>query len=383
MSNIEIDERVTDEIEALCAILLDDELTVTKNNDGVPINIETLIKPSTGEDCESQYVCITLSANLPTGYPDVSPIITLKNPRGLDEKTVEKIKIDTDLKCLNFIGQPVMFELIEIIRDNLTKSNLPTGQCAICLYGFCDGDEFIKTDCYHHFHSYCLGRHINASKKYYIDEYNKLPQWQQETANEFQAICPVCRDIIINCNFDNLCMASPPVDVENATEFLVTNELLELQKKMSILYLKQQEKGGIIDPEAEGIKMLLRTDDDNNNNNNNNTGIDNDDDGDSASQSAGSSLNVLTQNNVRQQESKNTNQQNQSQNDKSNDCRQSQSNNNNNNNQNNNYGKKNRGGRGRGGGKNHHYHHHHRRNYERFRHTNETTATTTTTPTPR
>lgn len=290
MSDIEIDERVTDEIEALGAILLDDELTVTRNNDGVPINIETLIVPSTGEDCQSQYVCITLSANLPNGYPDVSPLITLKNPRGLDEKTVEKIKYETELKCSIFIGQPVMFELIDIIRDNLTKSNLPTGQCAICLYGFCDGDEFIKTDCYHHFHSYCLGRHINASKKYYIDELNKLPQWQQETSNEFQAICPVCRDIIVNCNFDNLCMASPPIDVVNATDFSLTNELLELQKKMSLLYLKQQEKGGIIDPEAEGIKMLLRTDDDNSN-----TGVDDDS---IATQSAGSSLNVLSQNNV-------------------------------------------------------------------------------------
>lgn len=50
--------------------------------------------------------------------------------------------------------------------------------------------------------------------------------------------------------------------MEAATDFSVTAELKELQKQMAALYLRQQQRGGIIDLEAEGVKMLLRTEDD-------------------------------------------------------------------------------------------------------------------------
>ncbi|XP_015110139.1 E3 ubiquitin-protein ligase RNF25 [Diachasma alloeum] len=261
MSNIEIDERVTDEIEALGAILLDNELKVKENERGIPEVIETLVFPSTGEDSQSQYVCVTLVVYLSPGYPDVSPVVTLKNPRGLDEDTVKLIQHEVEDKCNDFLGQPVMFELIELVREHLTRSNLPTGQCAVCLYGFREGDEFTKTECYHHFHSHCLAAHVAAAEKYYREELEKLPQWQQDSAKEFQAICPVCRESI-NCDVESLCSAAPPIDVETATDFSVTAELRELQRQMSVLFVRQQQRGGIIDPEAEGTKMLLRTEDD-------------------------------------------------------------------------------------------------------------------------
>lgn len=76
--------------------------------------IEMLIFPSTGEDSQSQYVCVRLVVKIPSGYPDVLPIVSLRNPRGLDEDTVKQIQSDADAKCKDFIGQPVMFELIEV-----------------------------------------------------------------------------------------------------------------------------------------------------------------------------------------------------------------------------------------------------------------------------
>lgn len=76
-----------------------------------------------------------------------------------------------------------------------------------------------------------------------------------------QAICPVCRESI-NCDVESLWLAPPPIDVEAATDFSVTAELKELQKQMAALYLRQQQRGGIIDLEAEGVKMLVRTEDD-------------------------------------------------------------------------------------------------------------------------
>ncbi|KAL2719062.1 E3 ubiquitin-protein ligase RNF25 [Vespula squamosa] len=281
MSDSMVDERVTDEIEALKAILLDDELSIKENDRlqflnkitykhtlidrcvyrGEPEYIETILFPSTGEDSQSQYVCVTLVVQLPYGYPDVSPNISLRNPRGLDEDTVRLMQSDAEAKCKDFIGQPVMFELIEMIREHLTRSNLPTDQCAICLYGFREGDEFTKTECYHYFHSHCLAAHVAAAERYYREEQEKLPQWQQDTTNKFQAICPVCRESI-HCDVESLWSAPPPIDVEAATDFSVTAELKELQKQMAALYLRQQERGGIIDLEAEGVKMLLRTEDD-------------------------------------------------------------------------------------------------------------------------
>lgn len=260
MSDTIIDERVTDEIEALKAILLDNELNIKENNRGEPECIETVLFPSTGEDPQSQYVCVTLIVQLSMGYPDVSPTISLRNPRGLDEETVRLMQSDAETKCKDFIGQPVMFELIELIREHLTRSNLPTDQCAICLYGFREGDEFTKTECYHYFHSHCLAAHIATAEQYYREEQEKLPQWQQDTINKFQAICPVCRESI-NCDVESLWSAPPPIDVEAATDFSVTAELKELQKRMATLFLRQQQKGGIIDLEAEGVKMLVRTED--------------------------------------------------------------------------------------------------------------------------
>lgn len=79
-----------------------------------------------------------------------------------------------------------------------------------------------------------------------------------------QAICPVCRESI-NCDVESLWSAPPPIDLEAATEFCVTAELRELQKQMSALFLKQQARGGIIDPEAEDVKMLVRTEDEQSN----------------------------------------------------------------------------------------------------------------------
>lgn len=73
----------------------------------------------------------------------------------------------------------------------MTRSNLPTGQCAVCLYGFREGDEFTKTECYHHFHSHCLAAHVAAAERYYREEQEKLPLWQQDTTNKFQVCAKI------------------------------------------------------------------------------------------------------------------------------------------------------------------------------------------------
>lgn len=194
---------------------------------------------------------------MPTeGYPDIKPKFKLRNPRGLDDKNINKIEKSVKDKLDESIGQPVVFDLIEVIREHLTESNLPSGQCVVCLYGFQEGDQFTKTDCYHYLHSYCLARHLLASKKNYQEEQDKLPAWQRKLAKSYQAFCPVCREII-NDEVDCLLESKPPAELENAPKFQLTVELKNLQTTMTGLFLHQKSRGGIIDLDADDNNVIL------------------------------------------------------------------------------------------------------------------------------
>ncbi|XP_075166463.1 E3 ubiquitin-protein ligase RNF25 [Haematobia irritans] len=243
-----------DEVESLEAILMDDVI-IERDDKSIPKLIETTVFPLVGEDTDQQYVCVTLQV-LPTpDYPDSSPEYKLVRPRGLDDSRLTDIKAAIESKLKDSVGFPVVFDLIEVVREHLTGSNLPSGQCVICLYGFCDGDEFTRTECFHYLHSYCLGRHLNALRRNYQEEYNKLPAWQQKSAKPFQAHCPVCREDITD-ESDSLRCAMPPAELENAPEFQPSQELRELQNRMSALFLHQKSRGAIIDSEAEGGAII-------------------------------------------------------------------------------------------------------------------------------
>jgi E3 ubiquitin-protein ligase RNF25 len=70
--------------------------------------------PSTAADEEQQFVTVTLAVDLPPNYPDASPSIRLRNPRGLSDDLVTKIAAETRAKCEDYVGQPVIYELIEV-----------------------------------------------------------------------------------------------------------------------------------------------------------------------------------------------------------------------------------------------------------------------------
>ncbi|EDV98163.1 E3 ubiquitin-protein ligase RNF25 [Drosophila grimshawi] len=250
-----------EELESLEAILMDD-VRIMRSDSGAVDVIETTVLPLTGEEDEQRYICVTLQVLPPPGYPDVSPTFKLLRPRGLDDVRLEAIRSACNAKIKSSIGFPVVFDLIEVVREHLTGSNLPSGQCVICLYGFSEGDEFTRTECYHYLHSYCLARHLNALRRSYQEEYDKLPGWLQKTADAFQALCPVCREHICD-ESDSLKCAMPPSELENAPDFQVTQELRQMQQRMSELYLQQKSRGAIIDAEAEaGHVIAIETEED-------------------------------------------------------------------------------------------------------------------------
>ncbi|XP_067629251.1 E3 ubiquitin-protein ligase RNF25 [Eurosta solidaginis] len=247
-------DSLIDEVESLEAILMDD-VHITKNSQsGIPEVIETTVFPQVGDEAE-QYVCVTLQVIPTPEYPEESPHFKLLRPRGLDDIRLEDIKKACNKKLQECIGFPVVFDLIEVVREHLTGSNLPSGQCVICLYGFSDGDEFTRTECFHYLHSYCLGRHLSALRRTYKEEYDKLPSWLQKTVDPFKALCPVCREPIKD-EEDSLRCAMPPSELENAPEFKLTRELRDLQQRMSALFIKQKSRGAIIDLDTEGGTVI-------------------------------------------------------------------------------------------------------------------------------
>lgn len=63
---------------------------------------------------DKQYVCVTLEVKLPEDYPDSKPIVALKSPRGLDDSTIDLLHNEIQKKCEEYLGQPVIYELIEV-----------------------------------------------------------------------------------------------------------------------------------------------------------------------------------------------------------------------------------------------------------------------------
>ena len=62
-----------------------------------------------------------------------------------------------------YLGSLVIFELIDMCREFLTENNKPASKCAICLLDIVDADSFVKTVCYHYFHSCCLGQYVKSA----------------------------------------------------------------------------------------------------------------------------------------------------------------------------------------------------------------------------
>ncbi|KAG8276883.1 NF-kappaB binding [Homalodisca vitripennis] len=106
-------KRVDEELEALQAILMD-EIHIKTDDRGKAVAVETTVYPWTALDTQQQYVRVDLSIALPARYPDISPVVTLRNPRGLEDTTVAAIEAQIHDKCDDFLGQPVIYEIINL-----------------------------------------------------------------------------------------------------------------------------------------------------------------------------------------------------------------------------------------------------------------------------
>ncbi|KAM4531572.1 E3 ubiquitin-protein ligase RNF25 [Odontesthes bonariensis] len=247
---------VQSEIEVLESIYLD-ELRVDRTNDGA-WEVSLVLYPSTAEDSVSQFVRLTLTLTLDQQYPSSSPDITIHNPRGLSDDKLSSVHRCLQLEAQSCLGSPVLYQLIEKAKEILTESNIPHGNCVICLYGFKEGEMFTKTSCYHYFHSHCLGRYVSHSEKELRQREKELEEDKTRDRADYQelsVVCPVCREPLM---YDiHQLLSSPAPQLPELDEAAIGSDFQQKWCELQKLWEKQRVKGGIIDPEVESNRFLI------------------------------------------------------------------------------------------------------------------------------
>ncbi|XP_004427618.1 PREDICTED: E3 ubiquitin-protein ligase RNF25 isoform X2 [Ceratotherium simum simum] len=243
------------EVEVLESIYLDELQVVKGNGRSSSWEIYITLHPATAEDQDSQYVCFTLVLQVPAQYPHEVPQISIRNPRGLSDEQIHKISQALSHVAKAGLGTAMLYELIEKGKEILTDNNIPHGQCVICLYGFQEKEAFTKTPCYHYFHCHCLARYIQHMEREL--QAQEQEQQRQRAATKQKAVgvqCPVCREPLV---YDLASLKAAPEPQQPVELYQPNAESLRQQEERKRLYQRQQERGGIIDLEAERNRYFI------------------------------------------------------------------------------------------------------------------------------
>lgn len=220
-----------EELDAIQAILLDD-VKVEQEENLVKVVVE--IWPLTASDCQRQHVGLVLEVAMdPNKYPlTEGPCqIAAKKCKGLGETRVENLI--RHLKSL-WQGEPVIFDLVEACREELTENNHPDESCAICIEVLKQEEKFVKTQCYHYFHIGC---------------------WSRYVASGGGQDCPVCRTAVRAPLLSSEEMAALKVTETESVQFVLTPRMAKERQKRRQLFQRQKAKGGIIDNK----EIVIRT----------------------------------------------------------------------------------------------------------------------------
>ncbi|XP_061605244.1 E3 ubiquitin-protein ligase RNF25 isoform X1 [Phyllopteryx taeniolatus] len=242
------------EIEVLQSIYLDD-LRVTRTQDR-RWEVSLVLYPSTAEDSGSQFVRLNLTLTLDDQYPCSSPDISIHNPRGLSDDKISSLQQSLELEAESYVGSPVLYQLIEKAKEILTESNIPHGNCVICLYGFKEGESFSKTRCYHYFHSHCLGRYARHSEEEIRVRQQEMAKDKTATQlQELTVVCPVCREPL-TYDLDQL-MASVAPQLPELDAAAICSDFQQKWRELERVLDRQRCRGGVIDPKEESNRFLI------------------------------------------------------------------------------------------------------------------------------
>ncbi|XP_010009251.1 PREDICTED: E3 ubiquitin-protein ligase RNF25, partial [Nestor notabilis] len=213
------------------------------------------LHPATAQDQDSQYVRFTLGLAVPPQYPNKAPEISIKNPRGLSDEQIQKVFQTLRSVAEARLGTEVLYELIEKGKEILTDNNIPHGQCVICLYGFQEREAFTKTQCYHYFHSHCLARYAQHMEEEILMQQEEREQHLALSPKQEVCVqCPVCRETLV---YDLSALKAAPPPQHPLEPYRPDAKTLQHQEELRLIFKRQQEKGGIIDPEAERNRYFI------------------------------------------------------------------------------------------------------------------------------
>uniref|UniRef100_A0A8B9Q0G3 E3 ubiquitin-protein ligase RNF25 n=1 Tax=Apteryx owenii TaxID=8824 RepID=A0A8B9Q0G3_APTOW len=243
------------EVEVLESIYLEELRVARGGSRSEPWEICITLHPATGEDQDSQYVRFTLVLSVPPQYPDKAPEIGIRNPRGLSDEQIQKISQTLRHVAEARLGTEVLYELIEKGKEILTDNNIPHGQCVICLYGFQEREAFTKTQCYHYFHSHCLARYAQHMEEEVLMQQEEREQHLAPSPKQEVGVqCPVCRETLV---YDLCALKAAPPPQHPLEPYRPDAKTLQHQEELRLIFKRQQEKGGIIDPEAERNRYFI------------------------------------------------------------------------------------------------------------------------------
>ncbi|XP_008495267.1 E3 ubiquitin-protein ligase RNF25 [Calypte anna] len=243
------------EVEVLESIYLEELRVVRGRGRWEPWEISITLHPATAQDQDAQYVCFTLVLSVPPQYPNKAPEILIRNPRGLSDEQIQKISQTLRSIGEARLGTEVLYELIEKGKEILTDNNIPHGQCVICLYGFQEREAFTKTQCYHYFHSHCLARYAQHMEEEILMQQEEREQHLAPSSKQEVGVqCPVCRETLV---YDLCALKAAPPPQHPLEPYRPDARMLQHQEELRLIFKRQQEKGGIIDPEAERNRYFI------------------------------------------------------------------------------------------------------------------------------
>mmetsp|Transcript_22878 Transcript_22878/g.26902 ORF Transcript_22878/g.26902 Transcript_22878/m.26902 type:complete len:350 (-) Transcript_22878:32-1081(-) len=147
-----------EELEILESIYLGDDLVINREEDKAEVSLRCYPR---GDD--QMFVSATILFQLTINYPEISPIISLPDSSGIDEKDRIIVLGELNKILIELKGESVCFSIIESLSDQLDQLNNES-RCHICLSPLLQTHEednnrkikTVSTKCKHNYHCYCL-----------------------------------------------------------------------------------------------------------------------------------------------------------------------------------------------------------------------------------
>ncbi|EFP10436.1 hypothetical protein CRE_22971 [Caenorhabditis remanei] len=254
------------EIEALCSIWDGVKVEKSLEDENKKRCVKHKIK-SLEDEMTSASVIIEMT--VPEGYPSVSPLVKLSNPRGIGEPEFQKLQREIDrIVEENSDEMPIICEIFQHCSDYLTENQHVNMDCSICLLCLSTSPIHV-TQCDHFMHSTCFCRYLDTCSADFQKEIREAQPHMKERV-QTNILCPVCREQLTDDNTihnyksniqemakltkqNQKTLRNKKRRASTTTEDVqrTMKRWHEEQRRLQKIFEKQKKKGGIIDVEED------------------------------------------------------------------------------------------------------------------------------------